>query len=119
MGLSLNVYALQAITVVCDLFEVTQGQRSRCPSTDQDMLNTLTKSAIRNIFCYRHLWPTGNGLAATGNFHFRDLVVVVGVCFSCTVAQVNEMRPPTFLDLLFHSVFLASEHQLAHYLIID
>ncbi len=31
---------------------------------------TLTKSAIRNIFCYQHLWPTGNGLAAQGDFHF-------------------------------------------------
>ncbi len=35
--------------------------------------DALTKSAIRNIFCYRHLWPTGNGLAATGDFKFRDL----------------------------------------------
>ena len=28
---------------------------------------------MENIFCYRHLWPTGNGLAALGDFHFRDL----------------------------------------------
>ena len=26
-----------------------------------------------NIFCYWHLWPTGNGLAALGDFHVRDL----------------------------------------------
>ena len=34
---------------------------------------TLTKSAIVKMFGYRHLWPTGNGLAATGDFHFRGL----------------------------------------------
>jgi len=45
-------------------WKVIQGQRS---------WRTLTKSTIRNIFCYRHQWPTGNGLAATGDFHFRDL----------------------------------------------
>ena len=26
-----------------------------------------------NIFFHWHLWPTGNGLAAMGGFHFRDL----------------------------------------------
>ena len=24
-------------------------------------------------FCYRHAWPTGNGLAVTCDFHFRDI----------------------------------------------
>ena len=30
-----------------------------------------------NIFCYRHLWPTGNSLATLGDFHFRDLEVTL------------------------------------------
>ena len=32
-----------------------------------------------NIFCYWHLLPTGNGLAAMGDFHFRDLEIVGSV----------------------------------------
>ncbi len=37
---------------------------------------TQSKSAMGNIFFHWHLWPTGNGLAATGDFgdfHFHDL----------------------------------------------
>ncbi len=45
-------------------WKVNRGQRS---------WRSLTQSAMGNIFCYWHLWPTGNGLAATGDFHFRDL----------------------------------------------
>ena len=58
----ITVYALQAITVMCDL---VQGQRSRCPSTDPGVGTILSIG--------KRTRTTGIGLPAMSDFNFRDL----------------------------------------------
>ena len=55
----------------------------------------LTNLEMANIFVNRHQWPTGNGLAAMGDFHFRDLEMTTEMSSEVKVIADSESVLPS------------------------